>query len=132
MASGKYLFGIDGIAASDLTAKRGYAMTFGADGDHLDVISDAPQAYAGVLINNPDVGQVAQTILLGEAPCMADGTTDIAVGDSVGPNDSGVMVKKATGDYSVWGIARDALTDAGPTEIRVLLLGPHPFRTQLD
>ena len=58
-----------------------------------------------------------------------DGTTDIAIGDLLGPNASGVLVLKATADFAVCAIALEACVTNG-VEIRdVLWLGPGYFRT---
>jgi hypothetical protein len=120
--TGRYLLGFDAKANSDLSAKQGYSLTFaGSSGDIVDVIASATARFVGVLMNDPKSGDTAEVLYLGQATAVADGSgTAIAAGDLVGPNSSGVMVKKATADYNVAGTSRDACSISGGV-IRVLL-----------
>ncbi len=129
MSTGRYLLGFDAKANSDLSAKQGYCVKFVTNGDTVDLIAAATDRFAGVLLNDPTSGQTAEVLYMGQATAVADGSgTAIAVGDLVGPNSSGVMVKKATNDYNVAGVARDACSVSGGV-IRVLLTPNALFRT---
>lgn len=115
-------------AAADLSAKQYYAVELTA-ADTVDAAGAAADTIIGVLMNKPKLGQAATVRCLGIAPCVSDGSgTAIAVGDRVGPNSSGKMVKKATADYAVAGIAMDA-SSADGTVIRVFLTPGAYFRS---
>ena len=67
---------------------------------------------------------------LGITKAVSDGSgTSIAIGDQVGTDGNGRVVKKATADYGTIGEAMDASSASG-TIIRVRLFGGIvPFRT---
>lgn len=68
----------------------------------------------GVLQNKPRQGEGAAVMQQGLTPVVADGTTPIAVGDPIGPNASGVFIKKVIGtDANILGFAEEAATTAG-------------------
>lgn len=69
----------------------------------------------GVLQNKPKSGEAATVMQSGLTPVVADGSgTAIAAGDAVGPNSSGVFIKKVVGtDPNVMGVAEEAATTAG-------------------
>lgn len=93
----------------------------------IDVASAATDRCVGILQNKPAANQAAEIRLMGISRAISDGSgTSIAAGDYVGPNSSGKMVKKATADYNVLGIALDPSTANG-TIIGVLLLGGASF-----
>lgn len=127
MAVGKFLFSIDAKANSDLSAKRGYAVKLTA-ADVVDLTSAATDIALGALVNNPLQNQTAEVLVFGVATVWADGTTAISINDRLGPNNSGVWVKKATADYNAGGIALDALA-SGTAFIRMLLIPGGVFRT---
>ena len=127
MPGGKFLFDWDAKANSDLSTKRGYAVYFTA-ADVVDVIASATQRALGALLNDPLQNQAAQVLVLGVGTVWADGTTAISVGDLLGPNGSGVWVKKATADYNVGAMAFDALA-SGTGFIRAFLCPIAVFRT---
>jgi hypothetical protein len=62
-----------------------------------------------------------------------DGTTNIAAGDYLGVNASGVLIKKATADYTLCAVALEACTTDGVEIHDVLWLGlGNFFRSALD
>lgn len=69
----------------------------------------------GVLQNKPSQGQAACVMQQGLTPVVADGSgTAIAVGDPIGPNATGVFIKKVIGtDSNILGFAEEAATTAG-------------------
>jgi len=129
MSTGKFLLGFDAKANSDLSAKQGFCMKLVTNGDTVDLIAAATDRFAGVLLNNPQAGQAAEVQYLGQATAVADGSgTAIAAGDLVGPDANGRMIKKATNDFNVAGVSRDACAIQGGV-IRVLLTPNAVFRT---
>lgn len=115
-------------AAADLSAKQYFAVKLTA-ADTVGLVAAATDRTLGVLMNKPKLAQAARVRKAGIAPCVSDGsTTAIAVGDYVGPNSDGKMIKKATADFSVAGIAQDA-SSADGTVIRVELTLGAFFRT---
>lgn len=69
----------------------------------------------GVLQNKPLAGQGATVMEQGLTPVVADGSgTPIAAGDPIGPNATGVFIKKVIGtDSNILGFAQEAATTAG-------------------
>jgi hypothetical protein len=68
----------------------------------------------GVLQNKPNTGEAATVMQSGRTPAYANGSgTAIAVGDMVGPDATGVFVKKAAAAANIVGIAQEACTIAG-------------------
>jgi hypothetical protein len=122
------LFDVPFKAAADLTAKQYYALEITA-ADTVNVCGAATDRVIGVLQNTPNTNQAASVRVHGITKAVSDGSgTAIAAGDYVGPNSSGKMVKKATADYSVAGIALSA-SSADGTVISVLLTPGAWFRT---
>lgn len=100
-------------ANSDLSAKQFYAVKLTA-ADTVDLASAATDRCVGILENDPKANQAAQVRILGMTKAVSDGSsTAISVGDLVGPNASGVMVKKTTVDDNIMGIAMDASSASG-------------------
>jgi hypothetical protein len=102
-------------AAADLSAHQWKGVKLTAK-DTVNVVSAAADRAIGVLMNKPTAaGQHAQVLMFGQRmKAVSDGSgTAIAVGDYVGFNASGKLVKKATADYSVIGIANDASSADG-------------------
>lgn len=115
-------------AGADLSTKQGLFVELTA-ADTVNVCNAATDRPLGVLTNKPAAaGRAANVRVLGIAQVISDGTTNIAVGDYVGPSSAGKAVKKATADYSVGGIALDASTADGVV-IRVLLTPGAFFRS---
>lgn len=127
--TGQFLLGRSAKANSDLSAKQGFCLKLVTNGDTVDLIAAATDRFHGVLLNNPTSGQTAEVATLGLVPAVSDGSgTSIGVGDLVGPDSNGRMVKKATADYNVAGTALDASTAQGAV-IRVMLTPNAVFRT---
>lgn len=128
MATAVDIFSFSAKAASDLSAKQFYAVKLTA-ADTVDIAAAATDRCVGLLQDAPKSGAGGSVQVLGIAKGSSDGSgTAIAVGDLVGPNTSGQLVKKATADYNAMGIAMDASSAAG-TIIRVLLQPGLVFRT---
>lgn len=128
MATAIDIFSLSAKAGADLSAKQFYAVKLTA-ADTIDVAGAASDLCIGILQDAPASGKGGSVQVLGISKASSDGSgTAIAVGDRVGPNSSGQLVKKATADYNAMGIALDASVAAG-TIIRVLLIPGMVFRT---
>jgi hypothetical protein len=115
-------------AGADLSSKQYYCVEY-TGVDTVNACNAASDRAIGILQNKPAANQGAQVRHLGISMAVSDGSgTAIAAGDTVGPNGSGVLVKKATADYSAIGIAMDA-SSANGTVIRVLMIPLNWFRT---
>lgn len=124
---GAYVYDESFPASADLSALQYNPVALGSTG--IAAIAAATTRAVGVLQNKPLSGEAAEIRMLGTTKAVSDGSgTAIAAGDYVGPNASGVMVKKATADYNVAGMALDASTASG-TVIRVFLTPGGFFRT---
>lgn len=128
MATEQNLFDIGLKAAADYSAKQFYAMKM-TTADTATLVSAAADRTIGILQNKPKADEAAQVRCMGISKAVSDGSgTAIAVGDYVGSNASGKMVKKATADYTAFGLAMDA-SSADGTVIRVLAIPLNWFRT---
>lgn len=100
------------IAAADLSAKQWYAVELTA-ANTVNVASAAADAAIGILQNKPKAGEAAAVMHVGRSYGIADGSSvAIAAGDFVGPAAGGVLVKKATADFSTIGRALTAAAAA--------------------
>jgi hypothetical protein len=115
-------------ANSDLSAKQFFCVKITA-ADTVDLTSGATDRVIGILQDKPKSGHAGGVRILGMSKAVSDGSgTSIAAGDYVGTDGNGRVIKKATADYSVCGIALDASSALG-TVIRVLLIPGGWFRT---
>lgn len=115
-------------AAADLSSNQFYPVAYTAV-DTVGLIANAETRAIGILQNTPKAGDVALVRMLGYAKAVFDGSsTNIGPGDLVGPNASGVLVKKTTADYNILGMAMDAVTAADIVG-RVMLLPLNVVRT---
>lgn len=115
-------------SSGDLRTKQYYCVKFATD-DKVAICAAATDVCVGVVQNDPNTNEVARVAHAGRVVAAVDGTTDIAVNDWLGPNSSGVLVKKATADYSACAIACKAVTTNGVVFVEVLFVGPGFFRS---
>lgn len=118
------------LAGSDLRTKQFYVVEL-TGANQVDLANAATDVAIGVLLNKPNSGQAA-SILTAQGvrvPAILDGTADIAVGDLLGVNASGALIKKATPDFATSALALEACTTNGLEIHDVLWLGPSYFRT---
>jgi len=124
-----YVFDESCIAAASLVTKAGYAVKITAAGKNVNLCAAVTDIGFGILMNKPASGAAALVRILGIAEAVSDGSgTAISVGDKVGPDSTGKIVKVATADRPVMGIALDASSASG-TLIRVLLTPGAVYRT---
>ena len=133
MAGAQSGFGYDEswIANADLSTKQFFCVKLVA-GPKVDLCAAATDRAFGILQNKPSAsGRNTAVRHLGISKAVSDGSgTAIAVGDLVGTDANGRVIKKATADNGVVGVALDASSAVG-TIIRVFLLAPGTsvFRT---
>ncbi len=115
-------------AGADLSTHQFKCVELSA-ADTVTLCNAATDVCIGILQNKPKSTEAAAVMHIGRSQALADGSgTAIAVGDFVGPNASGLLVKKATADFRTLGVALAAATAANIV-IDVMLLGPGAFRT---
>lgn len=123
MAREQSLLDLTFAAGADFSAKQHLACKLSA-ADTVAITSGATDRVLGVVQNNPPSGSAAHVRILGVTKWISDGSgTAIVVGDTVGTNNAGKCVKKATDADLVAGIALSA-SSADGTVIDVLLM-PH-------
>lgn len=107
-------------AENDLSAGQYKCVELSAE-DQVDICDGATDFVLGVLQNKPLAGEAAEVRIHGITKAVSDGTTPIAVGDILGVDTSGRVVKltAAAGAKSL-GRALQASSAAG-TIISVLL-----------
>ena len=85
------------------------------------VASAATTSPLGVLYNRPNTGEAGTVVTSGVAFVQVDSTTDIAVGDAIAANASGIGIKTTTATNYVLGRALEARTANTVGIIPVLL-----------
>lgn len=116
-------------AGADLRTKQYYAVELGSTADTVTVCNAATDPAIGILQNKPNTNEAAEVLAVGFGQAITDGSgTAIAIGDWLGPNASGVLVKKATADFSVCARAMEASTTNGAI-IKVLVFPAGFFRS---
>lgn len=116
---------------ADLSTKLGFCVKQTTNKDEVALVSAATDPVFGILLNKPKAaGRAAHVRTRGKCVCVSDGSgTAIAVGDLVGPDANGRVVKKATADFNAIGRANEPSSALG-TEIEVWLGLPQQiFRT---
>jgi hypothetical protein len=83
--------------------------------DFVTPCTAATDRIHGIMQGKPNVGEAARVAKIGRWSCKVDGSgTAIAIGDYLGSNAAGTMlVKKATADFAICGIALDVCTISG-------------------
>lgn len=128
MPEGSYVDDTTKKAAADLSAKQYYAVKLTAK-DTVNLCAAVTDIGYGLLQNKPGANQGAIVRRLGTSQAVSDGSgTAISVGDKVGPNASGKLVKVTTPDRPVMGTAEDASSADGAI-IRVTLTPNAVYRT---
>lgn len=137
MATEKSLPGGDQsvVAGADLRTKQYYCMelspALNSQGQRaVTLVNAATDLVYGVLQNKPNSGEAARVRQGGMTKAVSNGSvTPIAVGDRVGPDATGKVVRKATDDNVVIGRAMNP-SSADGVVITVDMDAPiTPFRT---
>lgn len=112
----------------DLSTKQYYVMRLTA-ADTVNVCTGTTQRPWGILQNDPNASMAAVVRHAGRSKAVVDGTVAIAVGDHLGPDANGRLVKNTTADNVIAAVAMQAATTVGAI-ISVYVLQPgQSFRT---
>lgn len=117
-------------AEADLSLKQYFCVKQGTTKDGVALVAAATDPVFGILQTKPKAsGRACIVRTNGKTLAVSDGTAAIAIGDLVGPNAAGKVVKKATADFNAIGRANEPSTADG-TIIEVWLGLPQTiFRT---
>lgn len=108
--------------AADLSALQYRIVTLTTAG-LLTTAATTATVQLGVLQNKPDnaVQTMGEVALAGKTKVTADGTTDIAIGDTLTATTGGVAIKTTTDNAQIIGVALEAHTDDSNAIIEILL-----------
>lgn len=100
-------------AAADLSAKQFYAVKITAK-DTVNLCSAVTDIGYGILQDKPKTGEAGRVRRLGSSKAVVDGNAAaITIGDKLGPNTSGKLVKVTTADRPVMATALEAASADG-------------------
>lgn len=124
MTGESYLFDMSFLSAADMRLKQYYAMKLlTTTQDSVDVPTGATDDAFCILQNDPNTGQVADVRVLGISRAVTDGNAAaIAIGDKLGTNNAGKLVKKTADHDVILATALEASTADGQI-ISVLMTG---------
>lgn len=115
-------------AAADLSGKQYYAVKQSGAGQ-INVCGAVTDTGLGILLDKPKQTETGRVRVHGTSLAITDGSgAAIAVGDKLGPNAAGKLVKVTTPDRPVMAQACGASTADG-TIIEVLLTPGAVYRT---
>jgi len=109
------------LAGANLSAKQYYCVKLASTAGEVVAVSASSDVAIGILQNEPADGEPAEVAVLGMCKAMVT-PTDVAIGDILGPNSTGLLSDTSTDNGRVVGMAIDASTAAGDI-IRVFLFG---------
>lgn len=113
-------------ANADLSAKQYFLVkrhTTAGQAALVDAVLNVP---IGILQNKPAAaGRACEIVSLGRTKAQVEATTDIAIGDYLGPHTDGRLIKKTPADNDViCAIADEAATSATGDVISVTMISP--------
>ena len=114
MAAGEQFAWTRSMAAgADLSTKQFFQVKLDTTAGRCVIVAAATDIPIGTLQNKPAAaGRAAEVVVLGVSKVEVEATTDIAIGDKIGPHSDGRMIKKTTDKDVVNGIAEEAATTA--------------------
>lgn len=128
-AIGGYVFDDSKVASADLSGKQYYGVKLHTVDGEVALGAAVTDIAYGILMNKPKSGEAAVIRVLGKAKAVVDGSgAAIAIGDRLGLNASGKLVKAHTADRPVCATAQQAATTDGAI-IEVLMTPNGIFRT---
>lgn len=121
-AIGGYVFDDTLEASADLSAKQFYAVKLHTVEGQCALGAAVTDVVYGILMNKPKSTEAAVIRVLGRAKAVAKGDgTAIAIGDKLGSDASGKLVKAHTADRPICAQALQACTiDGGIIEVLML------------
>jgi len=112
-------------ANADLSAKQYFLVKRHTTAGQCALVDGATDIPIGVLQNKPAAaGRGAEIVTLGKTKAQVEATTDIAIGDRLGPYTDGRLIKKTADKDLCCAIAEEAATSATGDIISVTLIGP--------
>lgn len=112
-------------ANADLSAKQYFLVKRHTVADQCALVAGTTDIPIGILQNKPAAsGRAAEIMTVGRSKAAADGTSAIAIGDKLGPDANGRLVKKTTDHDVVCAMAEEALA-SGTSIITVTLFPPY-------
>jgi hypothetical protein len=123
------VFDTSKVASADLSAKQYFAVKLHTTEDQIALGAAVTDVCLGILQDKPKSGEAGRVRVHGVSKAVTDGSgTAIAIGDKLGTNTSGKLVKAHTADRPIIGTAM-AASSADGTIIPVLLTPNAVFRT---
>ena len=117
------------VASADLSAKQFFAVKLHSTEGQIALGAAATDVCLGILQDKPKAGEAGRVRIHGISKAVSDGSgTAIGIGDKVGTNTLGKVVKAHTTDRPILGTALSA-SSADGTIINVLLTPNAVFRT---
>jgi len=112
-------------ANADLSTKLYFLVKRHTTAGQVALVAGATDIPVGLLQNKPAAaGRAAEVMMLGWSKADVEATTDIAIGDKLGPNTDGRLIKKTTDKDVVNAIAEEAATSATGDIITVMVFPP--------
>lgn len=124
MATEQRVANITYQASADYREKQYFLMKRHTVREQCVIVGAVVDWPIGILQNKPDSGQAAEIMTLGRSKAQVEATTDIAIGDLLGPHTDGRLIKKSADGDLVCAIAEEAATAATGTVITVTLFEP--------
>ena len=118
------------FTSADLSTKQFYAVKEGTTNRSMALVAAVTDRPLGILQDKPKANQAGAVAVAGQSKAVSDGTTTIAIGDLLGCDTSGRVVKNTTADRPVIGRALEPSTAAGVIiSIEIMPVGVGVFRT---
>ena len=106
-------FSVSRAASGDLSTKQFFQVKRHTTEGQVALVAAATDIPVGTLQNAPAAaGRAAEVMVLGVTKAEVEATTDIAIGDKLGPHTDGRLIKKTANNDIVNGIAEQAATSA--------------------
>jgi|TARA_Y100000310_G_scaffold98201_1_gene95942 hypothetical protein len=125
MASENPIASVSYQANADLSAKQYFLMKRHTTADQCAIVAATTDVPIGVLQNKPAAaGRAAEIVTLGKTKAEVAAATDIAIGDKLGPDANGRLVKVTADNALFCAIAEEAATSATGDIITVTMQSP--------
>lgn len=112
-------------ANGDLSTKAYFLVKRHTTAGQCALVSAVTDIPIGVLQNTPAAaGRAAEIVTLGLTKAEVEATTDIAIGDRLGPHTDGRLIKKTADKDLCCAIAEEAATAATGNRISVTMISP--------
>jgi hypothetical protein len=100
-------------ASADLSSYQYFLMKRHTTQDQCALVSAVTDVPIGLLQNKPAaIGRAASIMAIGKSKANVEATTDIGIGDKLGPNTDGRLIKKTADKDVCCAIAEEVATSA--------------------